>query len=308
MQLFKGSGSLVNGLWRVPFEPLRTALVDAVAVIFYVFDVQGCRRAVLPAIRLAFPMAGLWAASMIGMGATRSSLRFSIEAMSFLKLKPAALRQRFLCELRVEGLEHLEQALVKGQGVLLAYSNFSCYYLGLLALAHSGNASLQKLCFLQPNLGPLAEAVLQKINHLVAPKRVQHIHANTPRTGIDLLAALRGGEAVACPVDNVSDGGLALGVSFLGQQTPYPAGIFGLAAKNMSTVVPMHVERVGRRHCVRFGQPIAAREGLALSEQMQGLAQGVADHFTRITRRCPGKWESWRTLGYRWGQQLGSST
>lgn len=114
------------------------------------------------------------------------------------------------------------------------------------------------------------------------------------------------GGMVACPIDNVGEGGLAMRVDFLGQQTPYPAGIFGLAAKNMSPVVPMRVERVGRAYCVTFGKLIAAQGDSSLSEKMQRLAQGIADHFTRVTRRNPGKWESWRTLGYRWGHQLGS--
>lgn len=301
MQLFFQNRSRVARLAKIPnIFGLRNIVVELIALLMYVRDVERCRSQTILPIQLAFPNLTSWSHGFIALQATVASIRFSVSTLEIHQKNERALRKLASGGVSISGVDNIEAAIARGKGVLLAYSNFSTYYFALLALGIFRSEHAANFFIVQPRIGPEATAILEKIRSIASPITIEHIQARTARSGVEILAALREGGVVACPIDNLEPGSPALFSNFLDRETPYPAGIFGIAAKTGSSVIPMHVEIIGNKYRVVLGKQVFPDENGVLENEMQKSIDHVAAHFSQVVRRIPGQWDSWRTLNYRW--------
>src|SRR6266436_4272244 len=149
---------------------------------------------------------------------------------------PHLTRRELLESVEVEGRDHLEQAVARGRGVILASSHIGNWELGAVMLAHWGYrlyavAGVQLTRWLTP-------AVRETKTELA-------IHTVSPEDGFRrLLRALEHNDLVALMVDgDVYSHGAP--VEFFGRETRWPSGPGVLAQRTGAQIICGYCERRG---------------------------------------------------------------
>jgi KDO2-lipid IV(A) lauroyltransferase len=149
---------------------------------------------------------------------------------------PHLTRRELLESVEVEGREHLEQAVARGRGVILASTHIGNWELGAVMLAHWGYtlyavAGVQLTRWLTP-------AVRETKTELA-------IHTVSPEDGFRrLLRALEHNDLVALMVDgDVYSHGQP--VEFFGRETTFPSGPGVLAQRTGALILCGYCDRVG---------------------------------------------------------------
>jgi KDO2-lipid IV(A) lauroyltransferase len=149
---------------------------------------------------------------------------------------PHLTRNELLRSVDVVGREHLEQAVARGRGVILASTHIGNWELGAVMLAHWGYvlhavAGVQLSRWLTP-------AVRDTRTELA-------IHTVAPEDGFrKLLRALDHNDVVALMVDgDIYNQGVP--VEFFGRETPFPAGPGMLAQRTGALIICGYCERLG---------------------------------------------------------------
>jgi len=186
----------------------------------------------------------------------------------------------------ITGRQHLDEALTRGHGAVLA-------------LPHLGNWDLAaRICVgLGYPLTAVAEsdwsAVFAEQARSGAGVRV----VARERSLRPLLRALARNEPVALVADVVPPGGRGVDVSFAGQRATLPAGPARLAIHGGAPIIPCAAValRGGRIELEATGaiySPEPARSGAAV----EVLTQMMAAEFERLILRRPEQWYAFRPL------------
>ncbi|MBI1799771.1 MAG: lysophospholipid acyltransferase family protein [Candidatus Eisenbacteria bacterium] len=149
---------------------------------------------------------------------------------------PHLTRRELLDSVEVEGREHLEQAVARGRGVILASTHIGNWELAAVMLAHWGY-TLYAVAGVQLNRW-LAPAVRETKTELA-------IHTVSPEDGFRrLLRALEHNDLVALMVDGdlYSHG---QPVEFFGRETTFPSGPGVLAQRTGALILCGYSERLG---------------------------------------------------------------
>jgi len=167
--------------------------------------------------------------------ARRMMRSYNSMMFEFLRL-PHLSRDELLRAVEVVGREHLEQAVARGRGVIIASSHIGNWELAAVVLAHWGYtlyavAGVQLSRWLTPAVRETkAELAIHTVAHEEGLRR--------------LLRALEHNDVVALMVD----GDLyqhGVGVEFFGRETRWPAGPGVLAQRAGALIICGYCERLG---------------------------------------------------------------
>jgi KDO2-lipid IV(A) lauroyltransferase len=197
---------------------------------------------------------------------------------------PHLTRRELLESVQVEGREHLEQAVARGRGVILASSHIGNWELAAVMLAHWGYtlhavAGVQLTRWLTP-------AVRETKTELA-------IHTVSPEDGFRrLLRALEHNDLVALMVDgDVYQHGV--GVEFFGRETQFPAGPGVLAQRTGALIICGYCERLGPGRFRIVMQP--ALDPAAFTS-VQAINAAVAHTVERHIREHIDQWCIFRPM------------
>lgn len=166
--------------------------------------------------------------------AKRMMTSYNCMMLEFLRL-PHVDRDELLRAVEVEGREHLEHAVARGRGVILASSHLGNWELGAVMLAHWGY-TLYAVAGVQLNRW-LTPAVRETKSELA-------IHTVSHEDGLrKLLRALEHNDLVALMVD----GDLfhhGVNIDFFGRETRWPSGPGVLAQRTGALILCGYCDRV----------------------------------------------------------------
>lgn len=183
------------------------------------------------------------------------------------------------------GLEHFNQVLEQGKGVVVA-------------LPHFGNWDLAGAWFAELGYQPWAVA------EILEPKEIfEWFVSQRAATGLKVIPydsnafvlssqVLRNNQVLCLLCDRNLDGN---GVTtwFFSEQTALPAGPALLAVRNKSAIVPVGIYRQKHnKFLVDFGQPLWPTQlpGENLREATARVTQEVTNQLENIIRRTPEQW------------------
>jgi KDO2-lipid IV(A) lauroyltransferase len=189
------------------------------------------RHAALANLAVALPRATRRERAAIARRMMRSYNRMLFE---FFRL-PHLTRRELLESVEVEGREHLERAVARGRGVIIATTHLGNWELGAVLLAHWGY-SLYAVAGVQLSRW-LTPAVRETKTELA-------IHTVAPEDGFRrLMRALEHNDLVALMVDgDVYCHGQP--VEFFGRETTFPSGPGVLAQRTGALIVCGYCDRV----------------------------------------------------------------
>ncbi|NRR30445.1 lysophospholipid acyltransferase family protein [Oxalobacteraceae bacterium] len=295
-------------LFRLP-RPLCHAVAYAVGTASYLVDRHGCRSEITPLVRAALHT-GRVRAGLIACGAAITSTRYGFDSGMLLA---ASVRQhrRWNARNRFAHAEHLEQAAAKGRGVILAASNFSCFYYAMMTPFErdSSDAALRmtlvrpKLAAIDPLFTELCDKVLA-----VSGRSFDFIETGGKRAALDFIGALRQRRTVVCMVDFISDDTLAVPASFFGRPACLPGGYLLMAERTGAPVVPCTTRFVGGRFVTTFGAPIDPAD-CPDEDRISWMAQRLNAALEAEITPAPAGWGAWGSLKLKWelGEQIGAA-
>jgi predicted LPLAT superfamily acyltransferase len=190
-------------------------------------------------------------------------------------------------DIRVEGLDHVERILARGQGCIMLGAHLGSFEV-LRSLGRQAPVAVHPVMY-RRNAGALT-AVLDTL----APDLAACV-IDIGETNSMLLAkeALERGEIVGLLADRCPRGERTVPAPFLGSPASFPVGPFILAAALGSPVVLFFGLRTGpRRYTIRF-EAFQDRLVLRRATREADLAAAIATYAGRVEEMC-------RTFPYNW--------
>ena len=187
----------------------------------------------------------------------------------------------------VEGMNHIEDAMKTGRGLILALPHLGCWEFGGRFLDGRG-------------------IHLVTVGEVLSPPALNDWFISTRREiGVDviplgptsapaLLEQLRAGKAIALLADrDVAHDGVA--VPFFGSTTTLPAGPAVLALRTGAALVPVAIyhQRDGSHRALALPPLAAAREG-RLRDDVERVTGELAAALETLIRRAPEQWHVFR--------------
>lgn len=184
---------------------------------------------------------------------------------------PHLSRQELFASVEIQGREHLEHALARGRGVILASSHIGNWELAGVMVAQMGY-NLHAVAGVQLNRW-LSGAVRETKSEL-------SIHTISPEDGFrKLLRALEHNDPVALVVDgDVYQHGVH--VEFFGRETAFPAGPGVLAQRTGALIICGYCERLSPgRFRVVMEKPFDPAAFATTHDLNQAVARTVERHI-----------------------------
>jgi KDO2-lipid IV(A) lauroyltransferase len=181
-----------------------------------------------------------------------------------------------------EGIGNLEAARALGRGVVMAMPHLGAWDWGGAWLAASGfPVTVVAEALEPPELFVWFAERRQRVGMTVVPL---DRHA-----GAGVIAALRRGDVVGllCDRDLTGDG---IEVDFFGERTTLPAGPATIAVRTGSPIVTGCVLFEGDHHRAIVLPPIDTSRRGRLRDDVQRIAQELADALASLIRRAPEQW------------------
>ncbi|MCL4545595.1 MAG: lysophospholipid acyltransferase family protein [Chloroflexi bacterium] len=206
----------------------------------------------------------------------RHYVRMSFEVLELPTLSDATLLER--CTMT--GLEHLEAALRKGHGAILAVPHMGnwdaaarvCSALGhpITVVANDDWAA------------HFARALRERPGVRVITRH---------RSARPLYAALRRNEAIGLVADLAPIDVPAVHVEFAGQLALFPTGPVRLSLRTGAPILPcICVHRHWGEFQVLVGPPLRTEDSLWTSSAVQDVTQQLAERFEQFARAYPEQW------------------
>ena len=204
----------------------------------------------------------------------------AIEVM-FLMDKPETLKKR----ISLSGRERLDQALAKGNGVILVSAHFGNFPLLLARLALEGYKTSG---IMRPMKDERVEKMfLEKRNKY----KVKTIYSQPRNVCVNqTIEALRENEIVFIPIDqNFGTGGIY--VNFFGRQAATATGPAVLALRTKAALLPCFILRqADDTHRIIFEPQIKLEEGKDAQETVLLNIQKLTSVIENYIRRYPAEW------------------
>lgn len=154
----------------------------------------------------------------------------------------------------IEGMQHLEEAATRGRGIILLSAHTTAHVLGVrLGQRYLAELGYRTTAMYKPPHDPVIDRVM---------RRQYEAHAGqasmTDENVVDLLAALRRGEAVWYAADQKAERRLSVIVDFFGQPARTHIAPSRLAGMTKATVIPFFTlrRRDGRGYRLIFKAPL----------------------------------------------------
>lgn len=293
-------------LFRQP-RWLNYCAARAYGLYLYAFDRGGARRQIVPLVRQALGT-GRLRAHRVAIEASMTSAKCFFDSAMLMYGAPERLRDWNRGN-RFEGLQHFNAAAANGRGMILAASNFACFYYAMMTMlppAMRTNGS--PFTLVRPRLDgvdPLFVRLCDKIAE-VSGRTYDFIETGGQRAAIDFIATLKAQGVVICMVDYIDADTLTVPATFFGQPSGLPAGYLMIAERTGAPIVPCHTRYEDGQFVTRFGAPIDPAHCPAGEEAVVWLAGVLNGELEREVRRKPGQWAAWGSLQMKWdlGQQI----
>lgn len=211
--------------------------------------------------------------------AFESYARYWIESFRLPVLSRAEIQSRMWAE----GLEHLDAALARGKGAILALPHLGGWDFGGAWLAIQGHPLTVVVEPVQPpELLEWFTALRSEVGLTVVPLG--------PDAGSAVLRALRANRVVALLSDR-HVGGSGVVVEFFGERTTLPAGPVTLALRGGAAVLPTAVYfEEDRGHMGLIRPPLALNRSGSLRDDVARLTAELAGELELLIRRAPSQW------------------
>ena len=182
-----------------------------------------------------------------------------------------------------QGLEHLEEAFVQGNGAIMAMPHLGGWDFGGTWLASIGYPATVVVEALDPpELFEWFAAFRRSLGLTIVPLDAD--------AGAKVLRALRAGELVGLLCDR-DIGRAGVEVEFFGERTTLPAGPATLAFRTGAPILPTAVYFEGRRGHLGLVRPPIPLERLgSLREDVARVTQLLAHELETLIRRAPDQW------------------
>jgi len=196
---------------------------------------------------------------------------------------PALSRELICSRMLVDGFEHLQQAMEKGSGVVMALPHVGSWEWGGAWLNAVGYPMISVAERLEPP---------ELFEWFIEQRKAMGLTVLPLDSGSSaiVLKALRAGRLVGllCDRDLVGNG---VEVEFFGEKTTLPAGPATLALRSGATLVSTAVySGPGLYHTAVISEPIDTTRRGTLRADVARLTQEIARHFEYLVRRAPEQW------------------
>jgi KDO2-lipid IV(A) lauroyltransferase len=214
----------------------------------------------------------------------RNYLKYLVE---FLELPTLSPTDSIICSMRIDGAEHLQEALARGKGVILASAHFGTIEVGGLRLTQFTDFHAVYDEFRPPHLDRLIQR----------KRREKGIDLIPVRDIRSMIRVLRGGGLLAMLYDKPVDLGRGVAVRFFGRQTAVPAGPAVLALKTGATILPAYMFR---NPDLSFESviypPIEWTSSGERERDVQTITQRLMDTLEDVVRQRPDMWYMFRPM------------
>ncbi len=187
----------------------------------------------------------------------------------------------------IVGLDHVEQAINRGNGLVMVTAHLGNSDLGAAILAHKGFA---------------VSAIVETLRPLRWNERVQRIREQVGVQAIpledgarDMFAALRANHILGVLIDRplVKEG---VPVRFFDAMTRVPEGAARLAMRTGAGVVAVGVVRRGRRFVAHVSPLLDVEPSGDRARDAQELTQRAVDWLESVIRQHPDQWFMFRDM------------
>ena len=186
----------------------------------------------------------------------------------------------------VTGLEHLEAAVDRGQGVLLLTAHMGNWELGGLLLK---GLDLPVSVVYVPDQSPAAEEFRAFLRKLIGVGEIP-INPRSQFSSLPILHALNEGRVVAMQGDrDFNDQDKRF--DFFGAPAPFPIGPMTLTRMTGAALIPAFVT-YDSKHCfdITFGEPIEVGQEGSREKDATAAAQRWVEVVEGAVRRWPDQW------------------
>jgi KDO2-lipid IV(A) lauroyltransferase len=263
---------LANGLSRLlPFRFLQ-ALGKTVGALFFLLSSR--RRIVLGNLKKVFPE---WTAFKRVKTALRCGAHFGRIAFDYLKWSraPEEILRR---KVRLEGLEHLKEALKKDRGAFVLSAHFGHWEVAALRLSLEG---FPQAMVHRPLDNPRLEEELSR-------RRTRFGNTLIPKAGAmkETLRAVKRNSIVDILIDQKADPEGSVTVPFLGVPTPTIASLARLVQSTGASVVPLFSYPDGTGYRISLLPAIPCDPGVTL----ESLTESYNTELSRAILETPYLW------------------
>jgi len=205
-------------------------------------------------------------------------------------------KERIIGSIRLQGEEHLQEALAKGKGVLALSAHLGSFTLIGARLAAAGYP------FSVVVKHPADKRFARLTDDYRAQIGIETIPAKPRREAVrGLLKALRENRIVLVIADEFKSGDVM--VNFFGMQLPAPRGPATLALRTGAVTLPMFATRERNGSLVlSVGAPIGVVEHGDLETSVMATTAVYTSHLEAAIRRYPDQW-NWLGLPNRNGKR-----
>jgi len=110
-------------------------------------------------------------------------------------------------------------------------------------------------------------------------------------SSLNMIRALRQNEIVAIQLDRMLGPGGARMLPFFATPAPFPSGPFVLARLARTSVIPVFIPRLGRRHyAIRLGTRVRLKREPRDNQALDAAMMQVISQFEAIIREFPTQW------------------
>lgn len=216
----------------------------------------------------------------------------AIEIM-FLMDRPGLLKER----VGFAGKDNLDNALLRGKGVILVSAHFGNFPLLMARLALTG----YKIAgIMRPMRDERVEKIFLAKRNRVGVKTIYSQPRNTCVS--DTINALRNNEIVFIPIDQNFGSGGGIFVDFFGRKAATATGPVVLAQRTGSAIIPCFIIREkDDSHKIIFEPPLDIKEGEDSQETVTINIQELTNIIESYIRKYPAAW-GW--FHRRWKSQM----
>jgi phosphatidylinositol dimannoside acyltransferase len=206
----------------------------------------------------------------------------------------------------VDGYEHIDEALEKGGGVILALPHLGGWEWAAFWLAESKGRTVTAVAepVEPPELAEWFVGLRRDIGINVVPLG--------PSAGTECVHALKANDILCLLCDRDLAGG-GVEVEFFGERTTLPGGPATLALRSGAPLLPTAVYFDGTGHLGLVRPPLGVERRGKLRDDVARITQDLANELEFLIRRAPDQWHlmqpNWPSdheeLGKTWSEDPG---
>lgn len=220
--------------------------------------------------------------------ARKSMRNYCKYLIEFLELPVLSSTDPVIAGMRIVGVEHLEEALARGKGIVLATAHFGTIEVPALRLRDfTSDFHAVYDSFTPPYLDRLIQRKRREKG--INPIPVSNIRA--------MLRVLRSGGTIALLFDKPVAATKGVCVRFFGRETTVPAGPALLAMKTDATILPVFTFRHPDLSFESYVHPPVQWSSSGDRERdMQSIMQKLMDTLQTTVRQRPDQWYMFRPM------------